>query len=462
MCTQIKKVYNVYSGKSLYTSCGQCEACQQAKANKRTQRIRNNVSEGTITLFVTLTYDRWSCPVVLRSDLEERKDPLPVYRLVQSRNVRVSSDYKIKRKRKYEPKLLNEYENIIYDQVDASSLPRLAKLSSKYVGICYYEDFKNFFKRLRHYVTYKSKGLQVPAYSYYLCSEYGETTLRPHAHILLTIPSSQESFFRKAILHAWPFADYRRSSQYIEVARDAASYVSSYVNSGADFPTFFKNRCFRPKCSYSKGYGRGLAAFSLKKLLDALDKHALYYSALSYKDGVPQISRVPIPAYVINSYFPKCKGYSFRNSSAQYHLLVNPLSQIGVAPEKNTLLTLSQEEAFAYLTRLKNAFSKYHYYTGRNYLDFILDHIRIWNEFKQTSLRSWYDEMNLNGFQYSYDNINEYVLKHPLMSHLFPIRSPNLFPQNIERHARLSQMFSWKKKTKKVVNYSMSQSGHYV
>ena len=64
MCTNTQLVYNKYIKRFVRVNCGHCPACQQAAANKRAARIRNNASYGTLPLSVTLTYSNDFVPHV--------------------------------------------------------------------------------------------------------------------------------------------------------------------------------------------------------------------------------------------------------------------------------------------------------------------------------------------------------------------------------------------------------------
>ena len=80
MCTRQRYVFNRYVKKHILVNCGKCPACLQERANKRAQRIRNNVSSGTIALFCTFTYSNNYVPYVKRSELRSPSDDVFVYR----------------------------------------------------------------------------------------------------------------------------------------------------------------------------------------------------------------------------------------------------------------------------------------------------------------------------------------------------------------------------------------------
>ena len=75
----------------------------------------------------------------------------------------------------------------------------------------------------------------------YICSEMGEDTLRPHFHLLIFGENSPETYslFKSAVMSSWKMCDKARWSKGFQLAEDATSYVSSYVNKPLIFHNFF-------------------------------------------------------------------------------------------------------------------------------------------------------------------------------------------------------------------------------
>lgn len=73
----------------MFVKCGHCKACMMEKANRRKNRIQSELKDGYIYLFVTLTYDRMSCPYVYLDDILNKVDYLNVYRAHTTRIVPV-------------------------------------------------------------------------------------------------------------------------------------------------------------------------------------------------------------------------------------------------------------------------------------------------------------------------------------------------------------------------------------
>ena len=96
MCTNQRLIVNKYTGHELYVPCGKCEACQQEKAAHRVSRIKSNLKDGYVTLLVSLTYNRFSCPYVDKKEAYEfsrgKRMWLNVYRDCEKRKVRCVKD----------------------------------------------------------------------------------------------------------------------------------------------------------------------------------------------------------------------------------------------------------------------------------------------------------------------------------------------------------------------------------
>lgn len=522
MCKNIKKIRNRYTGKEVYVTCGHCEACRQEKAAKRASRIRNNSSFGTIALFLTLTYDRLSCPVVFRDDVEQRKNHLNVYRLKDYRRVRVDGRYTMDFRKRYELTQIGELDDVCYsDEMSNFDIPKLTRLNKKYVGICWYKDVQDFFKRLRYYIDYHyGKDIK---YSYWACTEYGEDTYRPHVHSLLFIPVYMQDDFRKAIFACWPFADKRRMHRGIEVARDAASYVASYLAKPSDFPKIYDSKSFRQKYSMSKGFGVGLDCFQLSKILEKVEQGSLTFNSTTHRDGVPVVRTCAIPQYVISRFFPKYKGFSqysdienmehisrlgatfyvppyqlyyLQEYSIEHGVEVSDshLLQAGVTvdytdslqfipdksldyydfdqrywnPRNQYLCMYTPDEQRMYGVMLRHCYELYHRITGRSVYDYAIDFVRTWNCYKSTCYRMFMESSSEDNFVDAYDNVADYVLGKVRSISLDELGlkvtslNPNEFEKNTQKHNRLLQTFYLKCKTRKVNNMCHARMGFNV
>ena len=490
MCVNGRFITNKYTGNKFWVKCGKCKACQQEKAIVATNRIRREFAQDRIALFVTLTYDRFSCPYVEYDDLIAHKDVIPIKREVRtyinSRTGELERQYRI-----------NTLDTLFIPDSDYYvGKVMWLKHRPRKVGVCYYKDYQDFIKRLR--TNCNRSYIYHEGFSIFNCSEYGPTTKRPHFHFLLFIRPSDEAFYRTAILKAWPYANKRRTEQYIELARDPASYVASYVNCCQNLSPFLANY-FKPKHTYSKYFGFGDAHFSLDSRLSKVSRGDLTYPIQRYKQGVPEDASVLIPSYVINRYFPKFKGYSRLTCDEVSHVIQSvgkclplydyarthalPRYRKRIEYDCGSLYSFHNfgaGKSFFYRVytkdsdyhkihmRLLHAYEYYHKITGRNIQDYAIDYERTWRCYRSWILRMLHENDQM--FEYEkYDNLSDIVLDicHDpywvsYLNRIHPPLLPNDFVYNRATTTRLGRTFDLYDKNRKVTNYIMSANGHYV
>lgn len=486
MCTSMKWVKTPHINHSILVPCGHCPSCQQQKANKRKARISNNIGNGDMTLFVTLTYKNDFVPYVKRSDLyrlekfynESDADSgflLPVYRNYTGRYNRCGSSYDFKFTAKENhhvieevPIFREEYEKGLYGLSDIKKMRGC-------VSVILYKDLQNFFKRL--HVNLSRKYGYSGKFSTFQCAEYGPTTKRAHFHLLFTIRPEDESLFRSAIIEAWPYADSSRTSMYIEVAINASSYVASYVNRGSDFPPLLGHNAFRPRHSYSHGYGMGNEHFTLDSLQEKIRKRDMRYPVMSIVKGKFVESRILVPKYVINRFFPVFKGYSRLPLSEIFVLLKSPERIAKYA----RLLDLNQSDIHQIKVSLNNSFKRFCSYYGYDINDvryrfkYAQMFIDAWKTRQMTILKQWYDNEFNEPSLLKYDNWFEYRIHYvsPInrryvesllneSPELEVYDNPNTYPRNLAVTKAYSDLYYKKLKTRKVTNYCMSSLGHDV
>lgn len=463
MCVNTRLVYNRYIRRSIRCDCGKCSACIQQKASYRANRIRNNVRPDEEALFVTLTYKNEYIPYVFMEDLSRQVQNLDIYRQNTCRYIRKSKDYDMCLKEGLPGQCLETYDVKYPEDFDINKFQSIQTkefYQKNRVGVIYYKDLQNFFKRLRINLD-RNYGITEP-FTFFACAELGPTTKRPHFHTLIFIKPSYEKAFRNAIVKSWPFADCRRTEKYIEVARDAASYVSSYVNCSSDFPSFFKINEFKQKHSYSHNFGMASSAFNLYSILEKVDKGDMSYIRQIKREGVPSNVVLPIPEYVINRYFPRFKGLSRLAPDKVEQLLLHP-SRLR---EYRFELDYTDEDLHEIQVRLNNCKSYYVDCTGKNVFDYARDFVRVWNCRKSYVLKHSYDDLQPKDFGYFYDNLNEFMLgkvKNWSLSDLclqdFEL-NPNNLPWRNLLTIRLTDLYQKMVKQKKVINFCMNALGH--
>ena len=466
----MRQIWNPYSRKKVLVKCGKCEACQQEKALARANRIRNNVTDGTIALFVTLTYSNDFVPYVKKEDIKNCTIDLPVYRRCDGRYVFDRHSGK-KRFRKI-------HNESVIANVDASQFvdkrtnyyQHLVGMPSNCVGVNWYPDIQDFYKRLR--INLQRNYNYEKYFSFFSCVEYGGHTYRPHSHHLLFIPREDENIFRSAIVQAWPYADKSRTSRFIEVARDAASYVASYVNSNTNLLPLMQTDFFKQKHSASKDFGVVLDCFKLPQIIQKIDNGDLVYRRRKKFDGDSSVIDVPIPQYVLHRYFPKCKGFGWLDSSQLRAILLDPqkagtiLNDYGTIQNKldNPIYHFSSSESYRIYVRLENCYKRFHRETGLSRFDYAFYYERCWNLYSAMCERMMhvaFQEMNLNYADF-YENGFEVVDNPaiaPTLSNLLNeiTLDPNKRLDIVNKTNNFRTLFSRLNKQRKVTNYVMSE-----
>lgn len=463
MCVSKRWIKNYY-GRDILINCGRCPACLQEKAINRTNRIRfnQNYDGSTVTLFVTLTYRNDCIPYFHRSDLFQHEDcngfvELSVFRDSETRWVVDPTRCHVRsRKSDGVRKLLTKIKVPSLYRNDRFS--KLQGQGDDKIGVIYYSDAQNFLKRLRARFNYFKYD---KPFSYYCCAEYGPTTCRSHFHFLFTVPSGDFQLWQDSIAQAWSYDDYRRTRNHIEVARNAASYAASYVNSAAVVPYLFKEYAFKQKNSYSKGYGTSPECFSLDKILEAFERRDLRFSVARLRDNALVVDSMLLPRYILHRRFPKFKGFSRLNANALEQLFLRP----EFLNEYAGRLDYDTEQLRTTKIMIRNKMNQA-VLEGVSVYDYARCWSQIWSVRASNVLRDWYSEVKLISDNFTlYDNIGQFYDGYIPSDSLLdissfipdnPLRDPNVFPRNVLRHETLVRSYESYSKDRKIRGHILS------
>lgn len=480
MCVNQRLIINIYTKKEFYVKCGKCPACLQEKAAHRVSRIKATESDSLEVLMVSLTYRRGDVPYIDRKEAYEfsrgKRTHLNVYRDCIYRKVRVAADYTQQYKRYETPR--NILQTIDYYCHSDFRHCKDLKYEPGKIGIAYYPDVQRFIARLR--LNLKRLYNYEKPFKTFICSEYGSKSHRPHMHILLFCNKGDSATLRSAIIASWPFSNLSLFPRAIEKSFRGASYVASYVNSGSDFPTFIR-KFFPPKHSYSKGFGLNRSVFTLSSILEHFRKGTLAFSVLRNEQGIPNVSYVPYPSYVIHRYFPKFKGYN-RISPSSICEVMRGIYNFDYAKVKSILdsqaIYYSEKEFNQFSVMLNNAYKRFVDNSPKlvnsygvdvapldvsNFGSYARLHRQIWNLHASTilMLHLTNDDIPLNE---KYDNLDYVKYKRdigkcpPGFEHVdLSITNPNEFKSNIRLTAQFEQSFNDNIKHRSVSNAIMSQ-----
>lgn len=339
-CLHPSYVYNKHTGKMEVYPCGHCEACLLDKSDIQQRRIDAEVKQHRYSVMFTLTYDNHMLP---RAERFIDKFGVPQVRLIgRASSLFKSTPLNRKVKNKY---LLN------FDD----KLPRIEnECFSNQFGVVCKKDIQNFLKRLRHLIEKDTftKGCPI---RYYICSEYGPDTLRPHYHGILFFDSANlATKIVSFIVNAWslrvrlkgkgrnqfkrvPFAAPYLTRNYVKFCdANTSYYVASYITSACELPSVLRFHEFLPFRLSSKGPIIGLFKVDKASVFERIERNDITdYKQYITKDGCLQTSIVQFAPALCASIFRKCfrfnklsfdskfERYSYFEKHVEDYLLYN-------------------------------------------------------------------------------------------------------------------------------------------
>lgn len=319
-CLHPKKLF--VNGAERLVPCGYCDVCLQRKASRWTAKIIEETKHWSHTYFMTITYD---------------DEHLPKWKL--SPKVKDGDDVK-------------EWQWIDVSSVGRSPLPyctygmldkpnrELYKVRGYVAGISI-EDHQKFLKRLRSNLYYKLLSIYgekelIPAKEtllrFYVCFEYGPSTIRPHMHYILWTESEYFSSNARELCRAsWTYGDWdsphwskgklHTSCEIEPVLTSVAEYVSGYVNSYTSLPRLLQLKEFRPINLYSKNPAIGSPRMSEEEIREFLyTSPVVRISNKVTEDGTTQPVVSGFPSSFVARYFPKIVGYSNLSADAKRYI----------------------------------------------------------------------------------------------------------------------------------------------
>lgn len=289
-CLHPQRVYNKYSKEYVYAPCGKCPECLRHKSLEWTERLTQERYCWRYCVFFTLTYSPEHVPTLHFDD-------------------RMTYCYDLSHVHHHP-----ELGDVIIDIHDVlRSVPeRLQFKTNTWLQTCakgdgvYYlsvGDAQRFIKRLRinlsravkRKIKYdKENGIKTSlsdkdaSIRYYICGEYGETTLRPHYHGLLFFNSEfTASCIEEIISSSWKFGIVDSSF----VADNNASYVAGYVNCTYNLPQILLHKRIRPFALFSRHPFIGSLCHSSQEVKEiffsASPDQVIFNHAKSAFDNVP-------------------------------------------------------------------------------------------------------------------------------------------------------------------------------
>lgn len=296
-CSHPVRIEDKTKGGYIYVPCGHCEPCLKSYRSKWMERLDAEAKSSAYVIFFTLTYDNDNVP---KLTFDKGANALFSNR---------SADDDI---------YLDDYtalESLENYNLNPRTFPKLQNYASENltIGYCCKADVQKFFKRLRRRVEYDRLDLfpdikkEDRTFRYFVTSEYGPGTFRPHYHGLLFFnhecigKAVEEIYLREC----WKLCD-PKNLDCSRVFGDASAYVSKYVRGFADSPDILKI-AHKTAVFYlcSRRPAIGVPFFEYASLVSKIKCNTAKYDKLFLIEGVPTTVSLPIFSSATNFYFPK-------------------------------------------------------------------------------------------------------------------------------------------------------------
>lgn len=285
----------------MVASCGQCEACLNAKSSMYVTRICRECKQNKYNIFFTLTYDNENIPYIKTGSSEY---VTPDGEVIPS--VYYSSKDDSKHTRIGFAKSFDFTRDIYFPKITPSKFG-VNNDVCEYTACVSRSDIQKFLKRLRIKLTREVKKINLFAdekeYSlrYFIVSEYGPNTFRPHYHGTLHTDSEYlASNIERLLSESWPFdSPDRHKVSFIDGG--APHYVASYCNSFADLPQILLLPAFRPFVLQSKNPVIGYKTQTREKVQRRVLERDFTEQRYDARNG--EIIVTPFPKQVVDRYF---------------------------------------------------------------------------------------------------------------------------------------------------------------
>lgn len=303
-CLNSKFITN--KGITYEVPCRHCVACQSVRRIHLLRRAESISKMGKYGLFITLTYDCDSLPVVFYGG----RGSVNLYRGIHGNSfiASIPVDHYYTSDDFHRP-----VERVVNSKAYLTKAPCQAVL--------YKPDLQKFMKRLRRSVDYhfKDSNINDKKLYYFAVGEYGPSSLRPHYHVLLW--SNTPEILRYVQQNIFSFWTYCDSKSLIVKPCDKAtsSYLSGYVCASSSLDLLLQERRFAQFHVGSKK-----ESFTYPYELPLSVTLALVCGKTSYttldKRGSAKELRLSKADFL--SFFPQPIGYGNLSSSDKYSLFL--------------------------------------------------------------------------------------------------------------------------------------------
>lgn len=300
-CFSPNLVYNLYLGDYVLVPCRVCAACRSSYARDLQNRIEDECRAHKYNFFVTLTYDNEHMPMYYAYPSEGG-----VYFRAFRGNKPLLDAQGLEL-----PELDFNLEDSWYAE------PQHNPFSTGF-GFCYKPDIQKFIKRLRIKLVRKYGNVSSSKIRYFVASEYGPITYRPHYHGVLFCDDDRiAGDLPRLIYEAWAMCSPERCNVQL-VSGAAPQYVAKYVNGFARLPKVLSTQLTRPFHLASKNPALGTFKINEKEIFDCFVNNNFERPSVDAKTG--ELSYGLFPHKVLSRYFRKYCGYGEGNIDYELRL----------------------------------------------------------------------------------------------------------------------------------------------
>ena len=301
-CWHPKKFYNKYLQDDVIVPCRECPACRYSYAIDLQQRICDECKAHKWNFFVTLTYDNEHLPMYYAFPSEDGC----YFRAFRGDEPLLDEDGLEL------PELDFELEDSWYREPEHNPY-------HTGFGFCYKRDIQLFFKRLRIDISRnENKDISKQKIRYFVASEYGPATFRPHYHLIINCDNEDLArIMPRLVRENWAMCNSERCDVQL-VSGAAPEYVAKYVNGFASLPEVLRTELTKPFHLASKRPAYGSFKVDEKKIFDCFVNSAFEIPRVDPETC--EVSYVLFPNKVLCRYFRKYSGYGEGNIDYELRL----------------------------------------------------------------------------------------------------------------------------------------------